>query len=107
MFGNVGRGAVWSSEGLLAWGGWVPANYGRLPNANGGQAFTCLGRHQPACEAHQEDIRGGLCQVPPPALTGHTFRAEMSSLSGDNNTYQTLPTMFVNLPGWSGTLSIS
>ena len=41
------------------------------------------------------------------SLDGHTFRAEMSSLSADNNTYQTLPTMFVNLPGWSGTLSIS
>ena len=80
----------------LAWGGRVPANYGRLPNANGGQAFTCLGRHQPACEAHQEDIRGGVCQVPPPALTGHTFRAEMSSLSGDNNTYQTLSTLLVH-----------
>ena len=49
--------------------------------------------------------RPGRCA--PPALTGHTFRAEMSSLSADNNTYQTLPTMFVNLPGWSGTLSFS
>ena len=41
------------------------------------------------------------------SLAGHTFRAEMSSLSADNNTYQTLPTMFVNLPGWSGMLSIT
>ena len=68
----------------VEWSSWwdlgrVPANYGRLPNANGGQAFTCCPPSLGPSGRHQG--RQGLpSPLPPPALTGITFGARTSSL---------------------------
>ena len=71
MLGGGHPGPCWWDPGR------VPANYSRLPNANGGQAFTCppslgpSGRHQ------------GREGLPSPTSSSHwriTFGARTSSL---------------------------